>query len=52
MGYDAVSTDMCIEISEDVAASILKGFSFDFPEDEGTKPHQNIGSYQLTRHHG
>jgi len=43
---------MLIEISEDIAAAILKIFSFDFPEEEGTKPHQNIGSYQLTRHHG
>jgi hypothetical protein len=41
-----------LEISEDIAASILKGFSFDFLEDEGTKPHQNTGSYQLTWHHG
>lgn len=50
--YDALPTDMFIEISEDIAATILKLFSFDFPEDEGTKPHRNIGSYQLTRYHG
>ena len=52
LGYDAMSTDMFIEISEDIAASFLKGFSIGFTEDEGTKHHQNICSYQVTWHHG
>jgi hypothetical protein len=47
-----MSTDMFIEISEDIAASFLKGFSIGFTEDEGTKHHQNICSYQVTWHHG
>jgi len=36
---------MFIEISEGISATILKVFSFDFPEEEGTKPQQNVGTY-------